>query len=358
MTQSEADLGFTHTRARKIVSRCVNAGQILNKARRSLTDEAVGNECFFFAADRLQFADRQQRKILLDLIDLCVEEGDFFKQAVIANANGRREDAERFFQIYLDSAENSQCLPEMAKNWKWLFDHALEPFQLNTHAPSEVKIFQYWDKDVPVDVTENQNKWKQVAGPGLHRVYNDEEARDLVGRQAGSDALKLYDKCWAAAIKSDLFRYAVLHEFGGFYVDSDLTPLPTALDYLPKIAGNNVVWGRNNISSLHITTSFMSSIPKWTPLSKALDISLYNLKHHIDWDPMKLAGPFVLTDVLRNDIQIPLEFSVLSNGFMRQRICKGYRAAYKQTAVHWKISMPIEKVVQCFPSDPVSPESS
>jgi len=84
-------------------------------------------------------------------------------------------------------------------------------------------LHQYWDAAPPREI-----KRLFVHNAGIcrklgvkHRVWRHESARDLL-RALDREALHAYDCAPHPAMKSDIFRLAVIHEFGGVYLDADM----------------------------------------------------------------------------------------------------------------------------------------
>lgn len=97
---------------------------------------------------------------------------------------------------------------------------ALEPVQ----AKRPPRIFhQFWDSDPPRQIQKLLKRNSKIcAAHGIeHRVWTDAEARNLLQEYEPCVA-EAYDIAPHAAMKSDVFRLAALHKFGGVYLDADM----------------------------------------------------------------------------------------------------------------------------------------
>jgi hypothetical protein len=56
-----------------------------------------------------------------------------------------------------------------------------------------------------------------------HVIFDEDQAREFIGKEYDARHLEAYDLCNHPAMKSDLFRLAYLYRHGGVYVDADDT---------------------------------------------------------------------------------------------------------------------------------------
>jgi mannosyltransferase OCH1-like enzyme len=84
-------------------------------------------------------------------------------------------------------------------------------------------LHQYWDAAPPREIQQlfshNEGICRKLGVE--HRVWRHESARDLL-QALDREALEAYDCAPHPAMKSDIFRLAVVHEFGGVYLDADM----------------------------------------------------------------------------------------------------------------------------------------
>ncbi|HLY07175.1 MAG TPA: glycosyltransferase [Rhizomicrobium sp.] len=97
---------------------------------------------------------------------------------------------------------------------------AFNGLSLRSETPVPKRILQYWDRrDIPPDVATCMATWRI---PGFEYVlFDEEQAREFLKTDFDHRHLEAYDLCNHPAMKSDLFRMAYLHRYGGIFVDSD-----------------------------------------------------------------------------------------------------------------------------------------
>jgi mannosyltransferase OCH1-like enzyme len=84
------------------------------------------------------------------------------------------------------------------------------------------KIVQFWDaEDIPEDVRNLVEAWRNSVPEGCHILFNEETARNFIMQRYSRSFVDAYDTCWHPAMKSDFFRLAYLYAHGGLYIDAD-----------------------------------------------------------------------------------------------------------------------------------------
>ena len=119
--------------------------------------------------------------------------------------------------------------------------------------------------------------------------YSDEEARDFI-KEFYPEFLEDYDSIIPGAYKADLWRYLVLYEYGGVYMDIGHMPL------LP-LNGNVINDSDEFISciefnDLGIHNSFICVYPKHPILRKTIEITVENIRHrNYGINSVDITGP-------------------------------------------------------------------
>merc|ERR1712048_1055509 len=75
----------------------------------------------------------------------------------------------------------------------------------------------------------------------LHRdaevvYYDDYHCRDVIRRVHSEEMARYFDTESYGAYKSDVCRYAMLYELGGYYFDNDIEMMGNILDLVPANA--------------------------------------------------------------------------------------------------------------------------
>ena len=116
----------------------------------------------------------------------------------------------------------------------YLFTLFFPPLPLFTCIPRI--IHQTWKTKVYSEIPDNFkrgiNSWKQM-NPGFeHRLYDDQDCLDFITSWY-PEYTQLYTNLQLPVQKADVFRYLVIHKFGGVYADIDtkcVKPIHTIVD--------------------------------------------------------------------------------------------------------------------------------
>jgi len=83
-------------------------------------------------------------------------------------------------------------------------------------------VHQTWrTRSLPAPFNAYRNSWRRLNPQWDHRLYDDEECRAFV-KSVGGPWLEVYDGLTRPVQRSDLFRYLVVHRYGGLYADIDM----------------------------------------------------------------------------------------------------------------------------------------
>ena len=81
-------------------------------------------------------------------------------------------------------------------------------------------IYQTWSsKTLPPKMAACVNRLKQANPEFEHRLFDDADCRDFIQTHFEPDVLEAYDTLLPGAFKADLWRYCILYDKGGVYVD-------------------------------------------------------------------------------------------------------------------------------------------
>jgi len=191
------------------------------------------------------------------------------------------------------------CLPKIVEKYrKFLYCKTLLPSEktiIETTAKDFISfsnipknIFQTWeDKEsippccIPVinKIRENNPEWK-------YKFYSAEDRRNLIINNFDEELLYVYDNTRNKAQQSDIFRYCVLYQYGGLYLDikagvncnlNDLEnilsgkmlylkwPRPTRWNFYNHAASSILLWPKKHPimkSLIKIITKRMITKPK------------------------------------------------------------------------------------------------
>lgn len=105
-------------------------------------------------------------------------------------------------------------------------------------------LHQTWKThDVPPKYRKWVNSWREKNPDFVYKHYDDAECRVLVA-SSYPEFLELYDSLPTGVEKADLFRYLVIHKFGGVYADLDTSCEKPITDVLT--GGHRIILGKES----------------------------------------------------------------------------------------------------------------
>ena len=221
-------------------------------------------------------------------------------------------------------------------------------------------LYQYWDSSPPEQVLVLLDRNRQLCElNGIsYRLFTDVLARDFLRDNCSRNILEAYEIAPHPAMKSDVFRVAILAAYGGFYLDADMV-LRDSFVELYAIPGDLAVFRWESHNRRNICSWLVGSAPASLPITFLRDA----MAHSISWaclrDPnaalihsLAVAGPGVMTKGVasflkygrqegyskRANITIrSVEYAYqhyLQNGpnYLKSRL------AYKETGLHWLVA--------------------
>ena len=103
-----------------------------------------------------------------------------------------------------------------------LYDNARSKYRENFSQTGEIPrvIYQTWSsKTLPPKMAACVDRLKQSNPEFEHRLFDDADCRDFIQTHFEPDVLEAYDTLLPGAFKADLWRYCILYDKGGVYVD-------------------------------------------------------------------------------------------------------------------------------------------
>lgn len=121
------------------------------------------------------------------------------------------------------------------------------------------------------------NSWKQLLPEYEYHFYNNDECDSFMKENYSGPIYKSYKKSPFRVMKADLWRYCIIHHFGGIYADSD-TRLLTTPDIFHKNDALLVGVPENNV---HLC-QWIFSAPKGSPILETVIENIAELFYNID----------------------------------------------------------------------------
>jgi mannosyltransferase OCH1-like enzyme len=101
--------------------------------------------------------------------------------------------------------------------FKWLNSIFLH---INSNSIIPLHIYQTWHtKNLPPLMKDCVNRLINMNPEFKHHLYDENECREFIKNNYDERVLYAYDSLIPAAYKSDLWRYCILYEYGGVYLD-------------------------------------------------------------------------------------------------------------------------------------------
>jgi len=128
--------------------------------------------------------------------------------------------------------------------------------------------------------------------------FDDRKSREFIKEHFSPRVLKSYDTIVPGAYKADLFRYCVLYEKGGVYVDTGMVAL-SSLDDIILPTDLFVSPEDNGLGGIY--NAFMCAVPGHPIIKMAIDMCVENIekKRYMtdrSRSTLRITGPLLLAD--------------------------------------------------------------
>jgi mannosyltransferase OCH1-like enzyme len=103
-----------------------------------------------------------------------------------------------------------------------LYDSSRRTYKESFYNNDEIPrvIYQTWSsKTLPKKMAECVDRLKKANPTFEYHLFNDAECRQFIKDNYDADVLEAYDTLLPGAFKADLWRYCILYDKGGVYVD-------------------------------------------------------------------------------------------------------------------------------------------
>jgi mannosyltransferase OCH1-like enzyme len=98
------------------------------------------------------------------------------------------------------------------------------PYKIDLTKPQVIPkhIYQVWHnlENIPRCVKQSVDTLKQQNPEFEHHLYDEPKCREYISHYCSPQILNAYDKIVPHALKADLWRYCILYNNGGIYLDS------------------------------------------------------------------------------------------------------------------------------------------
>ena len=131
-------------------------------------------------------------------------------------------------------------------------------------------FYQSWDRPLPHQIA-RQNK-SHIPEDYVYKLFSLQDAREYLQTNWGTQHLDLFDRYERIAHKVDLWRYCILFETGGIYMDADCVLL-SDIDKL--INANDMIFVTNERGAHDIFNGFLATYPRNPIFERMIEYMLH-----------------------------------------------------------------------------------
>lgn len=161
--------------------------------------------------------------------------------------------------------------------------------------------------DVPQGMVDAASSWSGLNRDHDYRFHDDAAHVELLRDRFDADVLAAYRKITYGAFKADLWRYCVLHEFGGIYADID-TVCRLPMTELLQAEDRFVVPEAGTVKSA-VFNAFIAAMPGHPFLAAAIERATRIILSSDSFDGYMTTGPgnlgAAMNEVLGQDSRTP-----------------------------------------------------
>jgi hypothetical protein len=191
-----------------------------------------------------------------------------------------------------------------------------EGLTVKTDNDSEIPkdIYQTWHSDkMPPKMAACVESLKRDNPEFKHHLFSDEDCREFIEENFDEDVLSAYDTLVPGAFKADLWRYCVLYEKGGVYLDIKykcnegvkLKDLATDNFFVREYNGEGT-----GLAEKPIYTGFMISKPKNPVFMKCIRRICRNVKNkYYGYENTEPTGPVLVGSYFTDEEKAALKYA-------------------------------------------------
>jgi mannosyltransferase OCH1-like enzyme len=155
---------------------------------------------------------------------------------------------------------------DFSKEWISNNIHLIEP---NTsQIPRLLHLIWVGDNELPSTVKENIQKWQYYMPDWTIQLWTN---KDIETRHFTEEIISKIHEAIKPAQKADIMRYFIVEKYGGFYMDTDITP-HRSLTPLTQLGFDLVLYHDNDLTWEYIINCAFGAIPHHPVLKRACDM--------------------------------------------------------------------------------------
>ena len=163
------------------------------------------------------------------------------------------------------------------------------------------KIFQTWKSNKMEIEMENTTKIIKNLNPEYeYKLFTDNECIEYIKNNFSEHVLFAYNNLIPGAFKADLFRYCILYQEGGIYIDCKMIPSKPFREIIKSDDSCILVNNTFETNSSSIYNAFICSEPKNDLFLQSIcQIVNNNLNLYYPIDPFAVTGPTLLYKIYK-----------------------------------------------------------
>ena len=196
---------------------------------------------------------------------------------------------------------------------------AVESFEPASATPViPLHIYQTWHtKKLPERMQEWVDKLQRMNPEFTHHLYDDADCEQFIRKHYGEDVAKAYTTLVPEAYKADLWRYCVLHQNGGIYLDVKFCTIGSVR--LSELVDKEYFVRDTEVSTGGVANGFMVCRPGNPKLWNCIQRIVENVKNRFYGDnPLEPTGPLCLkrefTEDELSEMRREMELKVSGDG--------------------------------------------
>ena len=195
----------------------------------------------------------------------------------------------------------------------------------------EKNIFQSWHTlELHPVIQKRINFFKNLNPDYSYHLYTDNDMDEFVNDHFSGEIAECYNKLNIIVAKVDFWRYLILYEYGGVYLDMD-SNIDKSLNELITSTDEAIITAENN-PGLYVQWALIFS--KGHPiLKKTIDLIIDNIKNNsFPNDIHKMTGPTVYSRAI-NEVHIEL----FNNTIDHSQIKNNTNITYKKYCISYRL---------------------
>lgn len=132
-------------------------------------------------------------------------------------------------------------------------------------------FYQSWNESLPGVVHTQNSKFVDGRDDVTYKLYTMTDIMEYLRTSWGEEYVELCKSYQNPAHKVDLWRYCILYEHGGIYMDADAVLLSDVFEFVDK---NDMIFVTNNRGVLDIYNGFLATYPKNPIFKRMIDFML------------------------------------------------------------------------------------